>query len=35
MRTAIIATGLGALVLAITSVAAAFTGSEEGQNKFC
>lgn len=34
MRTAIIATGLGALVLAITSVAAAFTGSEEGQNKF-
>ena len=34
MRVAIIATGLGALVLAITSVAAAFTGSEEGQNKF-
>jgi hypothetical protein len=34
MRVAIIATGLGALVLAITSVAAAFKGSEEGQNKF-
>ena len=34
MRVAIIATGLGALVLAITSVAAAFQGSEEGQNKF-
>jgi len=34
MRIAIIGTGLGALVLAITSVAAAFKGSEEGQNKF-
>ncbi len=34
LRTAIIATGLGALVIAITSVATAFTSSEEGQNKF-
>ncbi len=34
LRTAIIATGLGALVLAITSVATAFTNSESGQNKF-
>jgi len=34
LRTAIIATGIGALVIAITSVAAAFTSSEEGQNKF-
>jgi DNA repair exonuclease SbcCD ATPase subunit len=34
LRTAIIATGLGALVIAITSVATAFTASEEGQNKF-
>jgi chromosome segregation ATPase len=34
LRTAIIATGLGALVVAITSVATAFTNSESGQNKF-
>lgn len=34
LRTAIIATGIGALVVAITSVAAAFRSSEEGQNKF-
>ena len=34
LRTAIIATGLGALVIAITSVASAFSSSEEGQNKF-
>ena len=34
MRVAIIATGIGALVLAITAVGAAFTSTEEGQNKF-
>ena len=34
MRLAIISTGIGALVLGITALAAAFTGSEEGQNKF-
>jgi len=34
MRAAIIATGIGALVIAITSVATAFTNSEKGQNKF-
>ena len=34
LRTAIVATGLGALVIAITSVATAFTNSESGQNKF-
>ena len=34
MRAAIIATGIGALVIAITSVATAFTSSEEGQNRF-
>lgn len=34
LRTAIIATGIGALVIAITSVTAAFKSSEEGQNKF-
>ena len=34
MRGAIIATGIGALVLLVTSLTAAFTGSEEGQNKF-
>ena len=34
MRMAIIATGIGALVLAISSVAAAFKSTEEGQNKF-
>lgn len=34
LRMAIIATGLGALVVVIASVAAAFRGSEEGQNKF-
>jgi chemotaxis protein histidine kinase CheA len=34
LRGAIIATGLGALVVLIGSLAAAFTRSEEGQNKF-
>ncbi len=34
MRTAIISTGLGALVVVIGSLIAAFKGSEEGQNKF-
>jgi len=34
LRGAIIASGIGALVLAITSVTQAFKGSEEGQNKF-
>ena len=34
LRVAIIATGIGALVLAITAVGQAFTRSEEGQNKF-
>ena len=34
MRMAIIASGIGALVLVISSVAAAFTSTEEGQNKF-
>ena len=34
MRGAIIATGIGALVIVVTSLAAAFAGSEEGQNKF-
>ena len=34
LKVAILATGIGALVLAITAVGAAFTGSEEGQNKF-
>ena len=34
MRMAIIATGIGALVLAIVAIGAAFTQSEEGQNKF-
>ena len=34
MRVAIIATGIGALLIAVTSLAAAFTRSEEGQNKF-
>ena len=34
MRIAWMATGLGALVIAITSIATAFTNSEEGQNKF-
>ena len=34
LRVAIIGTGIGALLIAITSVAAAFKGSEEGQNKF-
>jgi len=31
---AIMATGLGALIIAITAIGAAFTSSEEGQNKF-
>lgn len=34
LRVAIAATGLGALVLVLASLKAAFTGSEEGQNKF-
>jgi len=34
MKGAIIATGLGALIIAITAIGAAFTSSEEGQNKF-
>jgi hypothetical protein len=34
MRGAIIATGIGALVLLVTSLTAAFTSSEEGQNQF-
>ena len=34
LKFAIIATGLGALVLAVVAVGKAFTSSEEGQNKF-
>ena len=34
LKFAIIATGIGALVVAILAVGAAFRGSEEGQNKF-
>ena len=34
MRIAIIGTGIGALLIAITSLSAAFTSSEEGQNKW-
>ena len=34
LRVAIIATGIGALIVAITAVGQAFTRSEEGQNKF-
>jgi hypothetical protein len=34
MKVAIIGTGIGALLIAITSIGAAFTSSEEGQNKF-
>jgi len=34
MKIAIIGTGIGALLIAITSVTAAFKSSEEGQNKF-
>jgi hypothetical protein len=34
MRAAIISTGIGLLIIAITSLIAAFKGSEEGQNKF-
>tara|TARA_R100001086_G_scaffold69376_1_gene33031 strand:- start:6932 stop:8773 length:1842 start_codon:yes stop_codon:yes gene_type:complete len=34
LRVAIIATGIGALLIAITSLGQAFTRSEEGQNKF-
>ena len=34
LRVAIIATGIGALIVAITAVTAAFKASEEGQNKF-
>ena len=34
LKTAIIATGLGALLVAIVSIKQAFTSSEEGQNRF-
>ena len=34
LRVAILSTGIGALILAVTALTAAFTGSEEGQNKF-
>ena len=34
MKIAIIGTGIGALLIAVTALGAAFTGSEEGQNKF-
>lgn len=34
LKIAIIGTGIGALLIAITAVTAAFTSSEEGQNKF-
>ena len=34
MKVAIIATGIGALVLAVGALGAAFTNTEEGQNKF-
>lgn len=34
LKGAIFATGIGALILAIAAVGAAFTNSEEGQNKF-
>jgi hypothetical protein len=34
MKIAIIGTGIGALVIAVTSLISAFKGSEEGQNKF-
>jgi len=34
LRLAVAATGIGALVLAVTAVGKAFTSSEEGQNKF-
>ena len=34
LRLAIISTGIGALLIAVTSLAAAFKSSEEGQNKF-
>jgi len=34
MRVALVATGIGAFVLLLTSLKAAFTSSEEGQNKF-
>ena len=34
MRVAIISTGIGALIIGIVALTAAFRGSEEGQNKF-
>ena len=34
LKVAIIGTGIGALLIAITAVTAAFKGSEEGQNKY-
>ena len=34
MKVAIIGTGIGALLIALTSLGAAFTSTEEGQNKF-
>jgi hypothetical protein len=34
LRVAILSTGIGALIVAVGALTAAFTGSEEGQNKF-
>jgi len=34
LKGAIIATGIGALIIAVTSLTAAFTSSEQGQNRF-
>ena len=34
LRVAVLSTGIGALILAVSALTAAFTGSEEGQNKF-
>ena len=34
LRVAILSTGIGALILAVSALTAAFTSSEEGQNKF-
>jgi uncharacterized membrane protein YebE (DUF533 family) len=34
MKFAIAATGIGALIIAVAALGAAFTSSEEGQNKF-
>jgi hypothetical protein len=35
LKFAILASGIGALLLAVLAVGKAFTNSEEGQNKFC